>query len=95
MSRCRARRGRGSWASPYGDDCLVHYEAPEIARTVLDTGEAEPTREAEIYALGSALLISATGRRAVEYPDDAPRPVQREAVAKDRRRSLKAAGELG
>ena len=75
--------------------CLVHYEAPEIARSVLDTGEAEPTQEADIYALGASLLISATGWRAVEYPDDAPRPVQREAVAKGRRRSVKVPGELG
>ncbi|MEU9054757.1 protein kinase [Streptomyces sp. NPDC048384] len=75
--------------------CLVHYEAPEIARSVLDTGEAEPTPEADIYALGASLLISATGWRAVEYPDDAPRPVQREAVANGRRRPVKAPGELG
>ncbi len=75
--------------------CLVHYEAPEIARSVLATGEAEPTREADIYALGASLLISATGWRAVEYPDDAPRPVQREAVASGRRRPVRAAGELG
>ncbi|QDO21117.1 protein kinase [Streptomyces sp. S1A1-8] len=75
--------------------CLVHYEAPEIARSVLATGEAEPTQEADIYALGASLLISATGWRAVEYPDDAPRPVQREAVANGRRRPVKAPGELG
>ncbi|MEU0028778.1 protein kinase [Streptomyces sp. NPDC006335] len=75
--------------------CLVHYEAPEIARSVLDTGEAEPTQEADIYALGASLLISATGWRAVEYPDDAPRAVQREAVANGRRRPVKAPGELG
>ncbi|WP_327375125.1 protein kinase [Streptomyces sp. NBC_01216] len=75
--------------------CLVHYEAPEIARSVLDTGEAEPTQEADIYALGASLLISATGWRAVEYPDDAPRPVQREAVASGRRRPVKVPGELG
>ncbi|MFJ2607445.1 protein kinase [Streptomyces sp. NPDC087425] len=75
--------------------CLVHYEAPEIARSVLDTGEAEPTRAADVYALGASLLISATGRRAVEYPDDAPRPVQREAVANGRRRPVKVPGELG
>ncbi|MEU7353780.1 protein kinase [Streptomyces albidoflavus] len=75
--------------------CLVHYEAPEIARNVLATGEAEPTPEADVYALGASLLISATGWRAVEYPDDAPRPVQREAVADGRRRSVKAPGELG
>lgn len=75
--------------------CLVHYEAPEIARSVLATGEAEPTQEADIYALGATLLVSATGWRAVEYPDDAPGPVQREAVAKGRRRSVKVPGELG
>ncbi|MFF0012924.1 protein kinase [Streptomyces sp. NPDC005374] len=75
--------------------CLVHYEAPEIARSVLDTGEAEPTSEADIYALGASLLISATGWRAVEYPDDAPRSVQREAVADGRRRPVKVPGELG
>ncbi|MFJ5773247.1 protein kinase [Streptomyces sp. NPDC093094] len=75
--------------------CLVHYEAPEISRSVLATGQAEPTQEADIYALGASLLISATGWRAVEYPDDAPRPVQREAVASGRRRDVKAPGELG
>ncbi|MEV6395401.1 protein kinase [Streptomyces sp. NPDC051907] len=75
--------------------CLVHYEAPEIARSVLDTGEAEPTPEADVYALGASLLISATGWRAVEYPDDAPRPVQREAVANGSRRPVKVPGELG
>ncbi|MBZ3907707.1 protein kinase [Streptomyces griseiscabiei] len=75
--------------------CLVHYEAPEIAHSVLATGEADPTPEADIYALGASLLISATGWRAVEYPDDAPRPVQREAVANGRRRAVKAPGELG
>ncbi|MFI9772044.1 protein kinase [Streptomyces sp. NPDC052415] len=75
--------------------CLVHYEAPEIARSVLATGEAEPTPEADIYALGASLLISATGWRAVAYPDDAPRPVQRKAVASGRRRPVKAPGELG
>ncbi|MFD3521659.1 protein kinase [Streptomyces sp. NPDC058653] len=75
--------------------CLVHYEAPEIARSVLAAGEAEPTQKADIYALGASLLISATGWRAVEYPDDAPRPVQREAVANGRRRPVKVAGETG
>ncbi|MFF7130508.1 protein kinase [Streptomyces sp. NPDC008240] len=75
--------------------CLVHYEAPEIARSVLATGEAEATQAADTYALGASLLISATGWRAVEYPDDAPRPVQREAVAAGRRRSVKVPGEMG
>ncbi|MET8880943.1 protein kinase domain-containing protein [Streptomyces rubiginosohelvolus] len=75
--------------------CLVHYEAPEVARSVLATGEAEPTQEADIYALGASLLISATGWRAVEYPDDAPRPAQRRAVASGKRRPVRAPGELG
>ncbi|MFE2508781.1 protein kinase [Streptomyces naganishii] len=75
--------------------CLVHYEAPEIARSVLATGEAEPTQEADVYALGASLLISATGRRAVEYPDDASRPEQRRAVASGKRRPVKVDGELG
>ncbi|MGA5041681.1 protein kinase domain-containing protein [Streptomyces capoamus] len=75
--------------------CLVHYEAPEIARSVLATGEAQPTLEADIYALGASLLISATGRRAVEYPDDAPRPEQRQAVASGKRRPVEVQGELG
>ncbi|MFD6855433.1 protein kinase domain-containing protein [Streptomyces diastaticus] len=75
--------------------CLVHYEAPEVARSVLATGEAEPTQAADIYALGASLLISATGWRAVEYPDDAPRRVQREAVASGRRRRVKVPGEMG
>lgn len=75
--------------------CLVHYEAPEIAQSVLATGTAEPTQEADVYALGASLLISATGWRAVEYPDDAPRPVQREAVARGKRRSVNVPGQLG
>ncbi|GAA3255110.1 hypothetical protein GCM10010469_17210 [Streptomyces labedae] len=67
----------------------------DIARSVLATGEAEPTQEADIYGLGASLLISATGLRAMEYPDDAPRPVQREAVANGKRRPVKAPGPLG
>jgi hypothetical protein len=74
--------------------CLVHYEAPEIAR-VLATEEADPTQQADIYAPGASLLIAATGWRAVEYPDDAPRPVRREAVASGKRRPVKAPGPLG
>lgn len=62
---------------------------------MLATGEAEPTQEADVYALGASLLISATGRRAVEYPDDASRPEQRRAVASGKRRPVKVDGELG
>nr|WP_202536097.1 serine/threonine-protein kinase [Streptomyces sp. SID4919] len=75
--------------------CLVHYEAPEIAHSVLTTGRAEPTPEADVYALGAALLISATGWRAVQYSDHAPRPVQRQAVADGHRRPVRAPGKLG
>ncbi|MFF8845467.1 protein kinase [Streptomyces sp. NPDC015127] len=75
--------------------CLVHYEAPEISRSVLATGEAEPTPAADVYALGASLLISATGWRAVEYPDDAPRAEQRQAVAEHRFRGVDVRGELG
>ncbi|MFD7546359.1 protein kinase [Streptomyces sp. NPDC059816] len=75
--------------------CLVHYEAPEIAHSVLTTGRAKPTRASDVYALGAALLISATGWRAVAYPDDAPRPVQRRAVANGHRRPVRAPGQLG
>ncbi|MGQ4514840.1 protein kinase domain-containing protein [Streptomyces sp. DW26H14] len=94
LALARGGQTLGSYDFPFRG-CLVHYEAPEIARSVLAVGEAEPTREADIYALGASLLISATGWRAVEYPDDAPRPVQREAVANGRRRPVKVAGELG
>ncbi|MFH8514035.1 protein kinase [Streptomyces gelaticus] len=75
--------------------CLVHYEAPEIARSVLAIGVAEATQPADIYALGASLLISATGWRAVEYPDDAPRPVQRQAIVDGKRRTVRVPGELG
>lgn len=51
--------------------CLVHYEAPEFSASVLGSGTATPTREADVYALGAALFISATGWRHVAYPDDA------------------------
>lgn len=74
---------------------LVHYEAPEIARSVLAIGVAEATQPADIYALGASLLISATGWRAVEYPDDAPRPVQRQAIVDGKRRTVRVPGELG
>lgn len=74
--------------------CLVHYEAPEISRSVLDSGEARQTQSADIYAFGASLLISATGWRAVEYPDDAPRPVQRKAVTEHRFREVDIAGPM-
>ncbi|MEN8652885.1 protein kinase [Streptomyces sp. 21So2-11] len=74
--------------------CLVHYEAPEISRSVLATGEAEPTEAADIYALGASLFISATGRRVVDYPDNAPRPVQRRAIVDGRRRAVSMPGRF-
>ncbi|NYI06897.1 protein kinase [Allostreptomyces psammosilenae] len=75
--------------------CLVHYEAPELSRSVLDTGHAVPTPEADVYALGASLLISATGRRAVVYPDDAPRVEQRQAIVEGRYRDVTVPGPLG
>lgn len=75
--------------------CLVHYEAPEFAGSVLATRQAELTKEADVYAFGASLLISATDWRTVEYLDDASRPVQREAVASGRRHAMKAPGVLG
>ncbi|MFF4054577.1 protein kinase [Streptomyces sp. NPDC001708] len=90
---------RGGWV-PEGHDfpyrgCLVHYEAPEISASVLAIGEAEPSPEADVYALGASLLISATGWRAVEYPDDAPRGVQRQAIVNGKRRKVSVPGKLG
>ncbi len=75
--------------------CLVHYEAPEISQSVLATGYAVPTPEADVYALGASLFISATGWRAVAYPDDAPRPVQRQAVVDGPHRPVTVDGVLG
>lgn len=63
-------------------------EPSVLSISVLNTGQAEPAQEADIYALGASLLISATGWRAVEYPDDAPRPVQR-GRTNGRRRPVK------
>ncbi|MFJ1594287.1 phosphotransferase [Kitasatospora albolonga] len=75
--------------------CLVHYEAPEIARSVIQTGFAIPTRESDVYALGASLLISATGRRHVDYPDDADRRVQRQAIVNGPSRPVEIPGLLG
>lgn len=75
--------------------CLVHYEAPEISRSVLADGTAVPTPEADVYALGAAFFISATGTRAVAYPDDAPRPVQRQAVVDGPHRPVTVPGAFG
>ncbi|MFH8564242.1 protein kinase [Streptomyces sp. NPDC017988] len=75
--------------------CLVHYEAPEISASVLKSGTATPTREADVYALGAALFISATGWRHVAYPDDAPREVQRQAIVAGPHRPVNVPGVLG
>ncbi|MFF7337123.1 hypothetical protein ACFZAT_07235 [Streptomyces sp. NPDC008163] len=50
---------------------LVRYEAPKIARSVLQTGFAIPTREPDVCALDASSMISATGMRHVAHPDDA------------------------
>uniref|UniRef100_A0AAU1HUR2 Protein kinase n=1 Tax=Streptomyces sp. NBC_00180 TaxID=2903632 RepID=A0AAU1HUR2_9ACTN len=75
--------------------CLVHYEAPEISQSVLNTGEAVPTTKADSYALGASLFISATGWRAVAYPDDASREEQRQAVVDGPHRPVNVPGILG
>lgn len=75
--------------------CLVHYEAPEIAREVLDRGSAAPTRASDVYALGASLMISATGWRHVAYPDDATREEQRRAIVGTRHRPVTVAGPMG
>ncbi|MFD7259607.1 protein kinase [Streptomyces sp. NPDC059874] len=75
--------------------CLVHYEAPEISASVLESGTATPTQESDVYALGAALFISATGWRHVAYPDDAPRDVQRQAIVAGPHRPVNVPGVLG
>ncbi|MFE0377962.1 protein kinase family protein [Streptomyces inhibens] len=75
--------------------CLVHYEAPEISRSILASGTAVPTREADVYALGASLFISATGWRHVSYPDDADRRVQRQAIVDKPHRPVNVPGALG
>nr|WP_233521925.1 protein kinase [Streptomyces triticagri] len=74
--------------------CLVHYEAPEISRSVLETGTAMPTQAADVYALGASLLMAARGRRYVVYPDDASRADQRTEVVHGVRRSINVEGPL-
>ncbi|MEV7579824.1 protein kinase domain-containing protein [Streptomyces erythrochromogenes] len=75
--------------------CLVHYEAPEVSASVLGSGMATPTQESDVYALGAALFISATGWRHVAYPDDAPRDVQRQAIVAGPHRPVDVPGALG
>ncbi|MCF3119714.1 protein kinase [Streptomyces arenae] len=75
--------------------CLVHYESPEIARRVLVDGMAVPTQQADIYGLGATLFMAATGWRHVEYPDDAPRTEQRQAIVNGTHRSVNVVGPLG
>ncbi|RVU26166.1 protein kinase [Streptomyces antnestii] len=75
--------------------CLVHYEAPEISAAVLDEGHAAPSQAADVYGLGATLLMAATGKRAVIYPDDAPRPAQRAAIVAGNRRAVTMPGPMG
>ncbi|MFJ2404711.1 protein kinase [Streptomyces xanthochromogenes] len=90
---------RGTEVPPWCDfayrGCLVHYESPEISRRVLEDGEAAPTPQADVYALGATLFMAATGWRHVEYPDDAPRPQQRRAIVNGTHRHVNVAGALG
>ncbi|MYU56875.1 MULTISPECIES: protein kinase domain-containing protein [Streptomyces] len=75
--------------------CLVHYEAPEISRSILESGTAVPTKEADVYALGASWFISATGWRHVSYPDDADRKDQRQAIVDKPHRPINVPGTLG
>lgn len=75
--------------------CLVHYEAPEISRSILESGTAVPTKEADVYALGASLFLSATGFRHVSYPDDASRRDQRQAIVEKPHRPVNVPGPLG
>jgi serine/threonine protein kinase len=75
--------------------CLVHYEAPEISRSVLESGTAVPTKEADVYALGASLFISSTGWRHVDYPDEASREDQRRAIVDKPHRPINVPGILG
>ncbi|MER5969067.1 protein kinase [Streptomyces sp. NPDC002055] len=75
--------------------CLVHYEAPEISRSILESDTAVPTKEADVYALGASLFLSATGRRHVPYPDDADRKDQRRAIVDKPHRPIDVPGRLG
>ncbi|MEV0276821.1 protein kinase [Streptomyces sp. NPDC050610] len=84
----------GAYDFPYRG-CLVHYEAPEISCGVLESGTAAPTRESDVYALGASLFISATGWRHVDYPDNAPREVQRRAIVGKPHRPVGIPGPLG
>ncbi|MCR8578201.1 protein kinase [Streptomyces sp. Isolate_219] len=75
--------------------CLVHYEAPEISESILATGTAVPTQEADVYALGASWFISATGWRHVSYPDGAERKDQRQAIVDKPHRPINVPGPLG
>ncbi|MFZ3592570.1 protein kinase domain-containing protein [Streptomyces sp. BH104] len=75
--------------------CLVHYEAPELSRQVLEEGQAAPTQGSDVYGLGASLLMAARQRRAVIYPDDAPRDEQRQAVVEGNRRPVNIEGPFG
>lgn len=75
--------------------CLVHYEAPEISRSVLESGTAVPSTAADVYALGASYFISATGWRHVDYPDAATREEQRRAVVDKPHRVVNVPGPLG
>ncbi|BDH15791.1 hypothetical protein HOK021_69700 [Streptomyces hygroscopicus] len=75
--------------------CLVHDEAPEISRSILESGTAVPTKEADVYGPGASLFISATGRRHVPYPDDASRKAQRQAIVDKPHRPVNVPGAQG
>ncbi|WP_324612818.1 protein kinase domain-containing protein [Streptomyces specialis] len=75
--------------------CLVHYESPEMSRSVLTTGTAVPTSASDVFGLGAGLFLSATGLRAIDFPADAERAEQRRVIARGRIRPVTIPGRLG
>jgi serine/threonine protein kinase len=54
---------------------LVHFNAPEISRMVLEHGEARATAASDIYALGAVMFLAAAGRVLTRHdgnPKDTP-----------------------
>ncbi|NEC18427.1 protein kinase domain-containing protein [Streptomyces parvus] len=73
----------------------IQCEAPEIAEAAISGGEIEPTEASDIYALGASFLISATGQRPVDYPEDAPHDRQREITATRDHQPVRIQGAFG
>ena len=93
-SGARRRSGR----DPTTSDTGAAWSTTKRRRSresILESGTAVPTKEADVYALGASLFISATGRRHVSYPDDAGRKVQRQAIVDKPHRPINVPGAQG